>query len=234
MAFLNQDSRDRLINVIQAAVSSRNYQSAIDPMLQLIKEDQPLNFKEREILFSIYLGQKDPLYDYYQALSIANLDEKQLLDMREQTKLVFYGVMNDGLELVNSYWIEKDKDQKAVLDYKYFKGLLHYWRYMVSQHNQQQKANERNKALKYFEEISRTPDDVLEAAHPTRLRAAAHEALLLQTASDKRFKAEEAYTKGKEGLDHLKGKLKDLANLDLDRLLKDIKSYKEEEENETL
>ena len=70
--------------------------------------------------------------------------------------------------------------------------------------------------------------------HQTRLRAAAHEALLLQTASDKRIKAEEAFKEGNEGLDHLTGKLKDLADLDLDRLFKDIKSYKEEEGNETL
>ena len=234
MAFLNQDSRDRLINVVQAAVNSRCYKSAIDHMKQLVKEDQPLNFKEREILFSIYLSQKDPYYNYYQALSNANLNDKQRLDLREETKLMFYGITNEALELVNSCWIEKDENQKAILDYKYFKGLQHYWRYMVSQHNQQQKANERNKALKYFEEISRTPDDVLEAAHPTRLRAAAHEALLLQTASDKRIKAEDALNEGKKGLIHLTGELRDLAEIDLNRLQSDVESYSEQEKNETL
>ena len=105
---------------------------------------------------------------------------------------------------------------------------------MVSQHNRNQKESERKKALEYFEEISQTPDGVLEAAHPTRLRAAAHEALLLPTYSDKRVKCEEAYNKGLQGRDSLKEELKPFADQDLERLLKDIESYRAQEEDEIL
>ena len=57
---------------------------------------------------------------------------------------------------------------------------------------------------------------------------------MLQTASDKRIKAEEAIKEGQQGLDHLTGELRDLAEIDLNRLRNDIESYKEEERNETL
>ena len=61
---------------------------------------------------------------------------------------------------------------------------MHYWKHMVSQHYPKKEDDERKKALECFDEISKTPYEVLEAAHPTRLRAATYEALLLTTYAD--------------------------------------------------
>ena len=101
---------------------------------------------------------------------------------------------------------------------------------MVTQHNQKQHEIERKKALKYFEEISQTQDDVLEAAHPTRLRAAAYEALLLPTFNEKFVKSKEAHIKGMQGFQCLSKDLKGYANRDLDRLLNDMEFYKAQKE----
>ena len=59
-------------------------------------------------------------------LSVANLNEETRLYLKEETKLSAYKIMNEPLELVNSCWIEKGHNRKAILDYKYFRGLLHY------------------------------------------------------------------------------------------------------------
>ena len=234
MAFSFQGSKDSLVHLIKGYFSTGSYKLAIDRMKQLIKMDQHLNFEERDVLFNIYLGVKNSLYNNYQMLSVANLNEKTRIDLKEETKLLVYGHMNEALELVNSCWIEKDQNRKAILDYKYFRGLLHYCKCTVSQHNQRQYESERETALEYFEEILQTPDDVLEAAHPTRLRAASHKALLLPNLNEKILKSAMAYVKGKQGLDGLNKELKGYAKRDLDRLWNDVEFYKAQKKDKAL
>ena len=229
MDFLNQFSRDTIVKFVKSYTELKCYKYATDYMKYLIKSDEPLSFEERDTFFSIYLHQIDSLYDRYQTTPDANLSDKQRLDLKEETRMVVCGIFNEALELVNSIWIEKDEDPKAILDYKYFRGRMHYWKHKVSQHYQKLKDSEKQMALKCFDEISQTPDAELEAAHPTRLRAATCEVLLLTTYKGKRLRCEEAHNRGRQGFDLLDEELKRFAEVDLDFLLENIEDYKRNE-----
>ena len=103
MDFLNNVGRNRVIGLVKSFIDLNCYHIAIDHMKFLIKSDDPLSFEERETFFSIYLRQKDSLYDRYQRISNANLSDRERLDLREETRLAVYGIINGALELVNSY-----------------------------------------------------------------------------------------------------------------------------------
>ena len=235
MDFLNQFSRDTIVKFVKSYTELKCYKYATDYMKYLIKSDEPLSFEERDTFFSIYLRQKDSLYDQYQRiLNDANLNDKQRLDLREETRLAVYGIFNETLGLINSIWIEKNEDPKAILDYKLYRGIMHYWKHMVSQHYQKKKDDERKMALKCFDEISQTPVEELEAAHPTRLGAATYEAYLLTTYADKRLRCEEAHNRGRQGFDLLDEELKRFAEVYLDNLSDYIEYYTVKEEDEVL
>ena len=218
--------RKDLISLAKISSELGLHSDVIDYMKQVIKMSIPFNYDERNLLFSSYDCMRDNLFKLRRKVKRMKplISENVHQEIAEKIDLQFKKVCNEAIKLVESYWINRDDDAIAILQYKSFKATQYYFLVFVTLSD-----DDVNKAIENFEEASKIAEWCFSPAHPMRLSIAKQlseiQGYMLDLPEKALSTAEHAYKEGLACLHEMSEELKSKSEEYLDGLKKDVQRW---------
>ena len=226
---MSQFDRNELVNLAEKCSEKGCHEDVISYMKEVVKMGTPLNYKERNMVFYSYNELILPyvnLYDSYKYSSYS--DEKLRREINLKAQSVTNRISDEIIQLLNSYWVKRDNNIKAVAHYKCFLAEQHDYKASVTSDSNRELNI--SKASSLFEEAYEIANKILNPAHPVVIDVAISYSdfiFCLLGSVDKALNiSTEALNKAETKLPELPDELKSWANEGLERLSENINKWK--------
>ena len=163
----NFDRKD-LVSLAKISYDIGLYSDSIDYMKQVIKMSTPLNKDERNLLFFNYMEMIRHLEEVCQEkLDKKNVHERLHSELLDKVNLKHGKICDEAIELLDSYWIKRDKNLESVVDYNHFKVTQHYDKLIFN--GRKGDSCDVIKAIDAFEKASKKAEEFLSPNDVVRL-----------------------------------------------------------------
>ena len=227
--------RKELISLANISHDIGLYNDSFDYMKQVIKMSTPLSCDERWLVYLNHKSMKDHVSKCLDSLKRISIEDHLRLAIKDKIKSKHDRISDEFIELTESYWIKRDDDPEAVIDYKFFKGCSYlekaFFTLEIYEEDEGKDEGEGDnnvkKAKELFEEAFKLAKKNLSPAHLIRLFIARNlsETYNYMGSPDDLSIAKEAYENGISHLHELDGDLKSKSEFLLDCLKNQIERF---------
>ena len=247
--------REELISLANVSHNLGLHEDSINYWKQVIKMSTPLNYDERGSVYSNYMCIRKNLYKCPDSLKCMSVENHLRLEIKHKLKSKYDKICDECIELFESYWIKRDENSEAVVDYQNYKASSYlsktFFASIVDYEGEEEDGDESYDeeeeeeegedvddvdnnvkiAKELFEEAFELAKENLSPAHASLLSVASNlsELHCYMDSPDDLSIAKEAYENGISHLHELDGKLKSDSEIQLENLKNQIERFSTEE-----
>ena len=231
--------REELISLANVSHNLGLHEDSINYWKQVIKMSTPLNYDERGSVYSNYMCMRKNLYKCPDSLKCMSVENHLRLEIKHKLKSKYDKICDECIELFESYWIKRDENSEAVVDYQNYKASSYlsktFFASIVDYEEEGEDVDDVDNNVKIakelFEEAFELAKENLSPAHASLLSVASNlsELHCYMDSPDDISIAKEAYENGISHLHELDGKLKSDSEIQLENLKNQIERFSTEE-----